>query len=1296
MPRKDISMTTAWRTVRVFISSTFRDMHAERDYLLKEVFPSLKMELEKKQIHLIDIDLRWGITEDQSRQGHIMDICLEEVDRCRPFFICILGQRYGWVPQGKERSITAMEIEHAIFEIEEKDIPHAFFYFRDGSFIDELQYPEQKQVYLDLLENGSQISQNLKKLDILKKKIENSPHQVFHYRAEWDERLTTPENYDPARSPEWNRKMTQGRLTGFQELGERVKADLSRAIAMVYPNEPKTVSALEEERSMHLAFAEQRGKICIGREEQKVRLSLHVRDQNRFPSVILGASGSGKSSFLASWCREYATANPDDCVIAHFIGASPLSAKVDNVLWRLCYELKEALELPDEIPTGSKERAVTLENFLFQSATKRTATHVQPKRVVIIIDALNQLEEQDKAHLLNWLPQSWPDNVSLVLSTLQGTCLDSLRLRKITEIPLLPLSEKDKDVIVTTVLGDYRKELTTAQRRAFLDNPATNSPLFLRVAIEELRLFGSYEQLSQRIGSLPDNVVDLFAQVLARLEKEQGENMVRDILCLLACSRHGLAEYEIITLLRDDQNHPLPRVYWAKLYHSLRPYLVKKGNLYTFFHDHLQQAVTTRYLAHDTVLPYHEKLAALFASSPDERKVAQLPYHLLKVGKLEELASILSDLDFFVSMTSEHDFVDVVEYWAAIGNKMSAKELYHQALALREQEQGSTPKTAMIYYRVGEFFREMGYYDAALSCFEKALTISVEKLGSDHQDVAMIYHDLAQTYKAQGNYNTAIEFLEKALAIRLDKLGQAHPDVAETYNGLAGVYYQQGEYTRALDRYKQALNIRQEKLGSGHQKVADTYNNIAQVYKELGEYEKALEIYEQALKIRLEKLGKGHPDVAATYNNIAEIYKILGRYTEAIDLYQMVLDIRAQKLGTEHPLIAITYNNFGEIYKISRDYEKAKTYYEKAQAIFIDKLGERHPNVATTYNNLALLYEDEGKYDQALNLYERALSIRLEKLGADHPQVATLYSNIAGIYFEQENYDKAVEFYQRALAINEAKLGCSHPYLAKIYNNIAGTYIVQHNYKSALEYYEKALQIKKEKLGVDHPEVATIYSNMGGVYYRQGNYENACELYRQALEIVENKFGTEHPDVSSARENLDRATKAAREGVKDDQKLRIQRLSFYKDDISAINKLLEIYLKKSQAKCTILIDKDGHLIVVSGNPQSYDIEFLPVTIAEIFAMSNQMAKCLGEDKFFELFLRGGKESIHIGMAESGLLLVAIFDTGADLGQVRLMSGETLKRLSGLLADKPDQEEFSDIIGEAFTDDAKGMLDQLFL
>ncbi len=80
-----------WEKVRVFISSTFRDFHAERDYLIKYVFPELRQWCEKQKLHLIDIDLRWGVTEKEAKSGKVIELCLEQIDGCRPFFICMLG-----------------------------------------------------------------------------------------------------------------------------------------------------------------------------------------------------------------------------------------------------------------------------------------------------------------------------------------------------------------------------------------------------------------------------------------------------------------------------------------------------------------------------------------------------------------------------------------------------------------------------------------------------------------------------------------------------------------------------------------------------------------------------------------------------------------------------------------------------------------------------------------------------------------------------------------------------------------------------------------------------------------------------------------------------------------------------------------------------------------------------------------------------------------------------------------------------------------------------------------------------
>ena len=57
----EIFTRSPWQTRPVFISSTFKDMQAERDHLRHVVFPRLEEELRKGRLLLEPIDLRQGV-----------------------------------------------------------------------------------------------------------------------------------------------------------------------------------------------------------------------------------------------------------------------------------------------------------------------------------------------------------------------------------------------------------------------------------------------------------------------------------------------------------------------------------------------------------------------------------------------------------------------------------------------------------------------------------------------------------------------------------------------------------------------------------------------------------------------------------------------------------------------------------------------------------------------------------------------------------------------------------------------------------------------------------------------------------------------------------------------------------------------------------------------------------------------------------------------------------------------------------------------------------------------------------
>jgi len=91
------------RTFRLFVSSTFQDLRAERNALHTHVFPRLRELCRRHGCRFQAIDLRWGVSELAALDQQTMTICLREIERChrvtpRPNFLVLLGDRYGWRP----------------------------------------------------------------------------------------------------------------------------------------------------------------------------------------------------------------------------------------------------------------------------------------------------------------------------------------------------------------------------------------------------------------------------------------------------------------------------------------------------------------------------------------------------------------------------------------------------------------------------------------------------------------------------------------------------------------------------------------------------------------------------------------------------------------------------------------------------------------------------------------------------------------------------------------------------------------------------------------------------------------------------------------------------------------------------------------------------------------------------------------------------------------------------------------------------------------------------------------------
>ena len=144
------------REVRIFISSTFSDMNGNRDEIVNKLIPYLRNRYESQNIVINAIDLRWGITDDDVLKGNVMDICFREIDKCRPFFIGIIGNRYGSSiplsqlqdnPRTKafcenikdnyfayDLSATELEMQYAVLQRSSSNRMDSFFLFKDEKY----------------------------------------------------------------------------------------------------------------------------------------------------------------------------------------------------------------------------------------------------------------------------------------------------------------------------------------------------------------------------------------------------------------------------------------------------------------------------------------------------------------------------------------------------------------------------------------------------------------------------------------------------------------------------------------------------------------------------------------------------------------------------------------------------------------------------------------------------------------------------------------------------------------------------------------------------------------------------------------------------------------------------------------------------------------------------------------------------------------------------------------------------------------------------------------------------------
>ncbi len=954
------------RTIRVFVSSTFRDMHEEREELVKRVFPELRKLCEERGVSFAEIDLRWGITEEQAEHGGVLPICLREIERCRPFFIGLLGERYGWVPKQipdelverhdwltpyKGRSVTEMEILYGVLD-NPAMANRACFYLRDPDYVENI-LPEKRS---DFVESDTDLRN---KLHQLKDKIRRSG-------------LAVKENY---RDP--------------QDLGRMVLEDLTTALNQEFPpqSEPDPFQRMSEE---HEAFARSRRGVYIGRQDYYRRLDKHV-EENGPPLIILGDSGCGKSALLANWAIDYRRQHPETLVLMHFVGAGAESTGWEVILRRVMAELKRYTGMEENIPQDSKELRNAFPLWLKTASARLTAPGA---KIILILDGLNQLEDREGAVDLVWLPEELPERIVFLLSTLPGRPLEELNRRQLPSMTVEPLKLPERRQLIVDYLAQYAKQLSPSRMERIAAAPQAANPLYVRALLDELRLFGIHEQLDQRIDHYleAETIDDLFERILARCEEDYDRDrphLVRDTMSLLWASRRGLSEAEILDMLGSGDDS-LPRALWSPLFLSLESSLVIRSGLINFFHDYLRKAVGDRYLPEDWQRrAVHKQIADYFdARDADPRQLDELPWQLCRAADWDRLTDRLKALSFLCA-AHHHDAYSLMTYWKDIEDNSSYRmeQTYAELVDSPEKD----PHAAHV---LAHLMTETGRLEIAARLF--AADIDRYRSSGDQLNTAIALQNAGSVLGRLGRMEQGLSFLREAEVIWRE---------AGYIRGLQGTLGNIADTLRELGRLDEAriLLVEQARLArelDDRPILASNLNNQALICKDQGDFDGAIELFRQC-ELVCRELGDQQA-LQLTFGNLASLYLTRNDDEAALELLKKQEQIcreSASRLGLMSSLCnqAIIMRRKGDLdasWQILQEHEQLcwETAYQRG---LIHNLG-----------NKAHILRIRRQFDDAFEMYREA-----EQIGrhiGDLKAVAIALSNQADLLEDRMDLQSAL------------------------------------------------------------------------------------------------------------------------------------------------------------------------------------------------------------------------------------------------------------------------------------------------
>ena len=570
--------TSVWRRYNIFPSSTFKDMDYERDVIKFRVIPALNRRFRDRRVELQAIDLRLGVnTADLSEaesERKVLSVCTSCIDSARPFFIGLIGRRYGWIPpverwkeflaglDEEERelladaagcSVTEMEILYGALSQGSFDTSHVLFYLRDDASYEGL--PDTLlPTYCDT------DPESLRKLEALKTKVQ----ERFGQRGGADDRCT------PYRLV-WK----DGRFSS-----EDFEALVTEQIARQIEQE----TAREEEEGAATWWAQEKDleestllRLLPGSVEMELVNEGDDEEDDSADAAVWYVPGFGASTHMAQEYQQW-DGDPEVVRLLAVFGLSEYSNAMRPVLVRWIHELAEVTgkdDLPDDSLMLGKMPEPEL-NDLFASLMD----DVRDKGfyVYIYLDDVSALEVTAPKDL--YMP--WLDRVKDEVNLMANLLDESESREKFLEahpwitrkmVPLVTCDE-DAKAFIDRYEQTYYLELPAGIRKEMIRSQRKKDGVFIPLKVHSVfRLFEAltqedFAQIRGRKGSqidaindyleqlwqeMPDTPYDLMTFMVNTLTENLGlGEKLRNAIWKIAAAPSGLREADVAFFAAED------------------------------------------------------------------------------------------------------------------------------------------------------------------------------------------------------------------------------------------------------------------------------------------------------------------------------------------------------------------------------------------------------------------------------------------------------------------------------------------------------------------------------------------------------------------------------------------------------------------------------------------------------------------------------------------------------------------------------------------------------------------------